>query len=73
MLHIVGVSFRQHVVEATRWRAIAEHTDLVVTFGGLALRKAQICDGGKARHRFADNPEVCARSGVSFVNLSRQP
>ena len=37
MPHIVG-PYRQHFVEATRWLVIAKHTDLVVLFGGLALR-----------------------------------
>ena len=38
MPHFVGGSFRQHVVEATRWPVIAEHSDLVVLFGGLPMR-----------------------------------
>ena len=68
--HIVGGSFRQHIVEATRWPVIAEHSDLVVLFGGMAMRNTQICDGGNARHRMADNFAACVRNGVSFVNFS---
>ena len=70
MPHILGGSYRQHIVEATRWPVIAEHTDLVVAFGGLALRNTQICDGGNGRHRFRDNLRKCAEAGVKFVNLS---
>ncbi|MEM1398315.1 MAG: molybdopterin-dependent oxidoreductase, partial [Pseudomonadota bacterium] len=70
MPHIVGDSFRNHVMEATRWPVIAEHSDLVVLFGGLAMRNMQISDGGASRHRMADNLAACARKGVRFVNLS---
>ncbi|MEL7115719.1 MAG: molybdopterin-dependent oxidoreductase, partial [Pseudomonadota bacterium] len=48
MPHIVGGTFRQQVVEATRWRVIAQHSDLVVAFGGLPMRNMQICDGGNS-------------------------
>ena len=70
MPHIVGGSFRRHVVEATRWSVIAEHSDLVVLFGGLPMRNMQICDGGASRHRMAGNLADCIRNGVRFVNLS---
>ncbi|MEM6579007.1 MAG: molybdopterin-dependent oxidoreductase, partial [Pseudomonadota bacterium] len=67
--YIVG-PFRKHVAEATRWTVVAEHSDLVVMFGGVALRNAQVSDGGVARHRLRDNLTACARAGVSFVNIS---
>ncbi len=70
MPHFVGGGFREHVVEATRWPVIAEHSDLVVLFGGLAMRNSQICDGGASRHRLADNLRLCAEKRVRFVNLS---
>ena len=69
MPHIVG-SFRTHVTEATRWSVIAEHSKLVVMFGGMALRNTQVSDGGVARHRMADNLKACANAGVEFVNIS---
>ncbi|WP_305969050.1 MULTISPECIES: molybdopterin-dependent oxidoreductase [unclassified Mameliella] len=69
MPHIVG-PYRSHVARATRWRVIAEHSDLVVMFGGMALRNTQVSDGGVARHRMSDNLAACAKAGVSFVNIS---
>ncbi|WP_223427043.1 molybdopterin-dependent oxidoreductase [Tateyamaria pelophila] len=69
MPHIVG-PYRQHVVEATRWPVIAKHTDLIVMFGGLALRNTQVSDGGVSKHRMIGNFEACATAGVSFVNIS---
>jgi biotin/methionine sulfoxide reductase len=70
MPHIVGGSFRNHLVEATRWPVIAKHSDLVVAFGGLAMRNTQICDGGNSRHRVAGYLQDCADAGVRFVNFS---
>lgn len=70
MPHIVGGSFSDHVIETTRWPVIAEHTDLVVLFGGLAMRNMQLCDGGASKHRMAENLRACVDKGVSFVNLS---
>ncbi|MEM9635371.1 MAG: molybdopterin-dependent oxidoreductase [Pseudomonadota bacterium] len=69
MPFILG-SYRQHVAQATRWSVIAEHSDLVVLFGGLAMRNTQVSDGGIAQHRKAANLEKCARNGVRFVNFS---
>ncbi|QBF32462.1 molybdopterin-dependent oxidoreductase [Thalassococcus sp. S3] len=69
MPHIVG-PFRSHVAQATRWSVIAEHTDLVVMFGGIAKRNTQVSDGGVARHRMSDNLQACAKAGVRFVNIS---
>lgn len=69
MPYIVG-PFRQHVAQATRWTVIADHSDLVVMFGGMAKRNTQVSDGGIATHRMQDNMRACAKSGVEFVNIS---
>ena len=69
MPYIVG-SFRAHVAQATRWPVIAEHSDLVVFFGGLAMRNTQVSDGGTSRHRTLGNLADCAAKGVAFVNIS---
>lgn len=69
MPHIVG-PYRQHVAQATRWAVIAKQTDLVVMFGGMALRNTQVSDGGVGKHRMAGNLEDCAKAGVQFVNIS---
>lgn len=69
MPFIVG-PFRKHVAQATRWSVIADHSELVVLFGGLAMRNAQVSDGGITQHRLGDNLARCAREGVRFVNFS---
>jgi biotin/methionine sulfoxide reductase len=70
MPHIVGGSYRQHIVEATRWSVIAKHSKLVVLFGGLPMRNMQICDGGNSKHRMTGNLADCVANGVRFVNFS---
>ena len=70
MPHIVGGSYRQHIVEATRWSVIAQHSKLVVLFGGLPMRNMQICDGGNSKHRMAGNLADCNANGVRFANFS---
>ncbi len=69
MPYIVG-PFRKHVAEATRWSVIAKHSDLVVMFGGMAMRNTQVSDGGVAIHRMSNNLRSCAKAGVEFVNIS---
>jgi len=69
MPHIVK-NYRVMVSEATRWRVIAEHSDLVVMFGGVPLRSTQVSDGGIARHLASRDILACADRGVKFVNLS---
>ena len=69
MPHIVG-PYRAQVVQATRWPVVARHTNLVVAFGGLAGRNAQVSDGGISRHLMGENLQDCARAGVRFVNFS---
>lgn len=69
MPHVVG-PYRSHVAQATRWSVIAQHTDLVVMFGGMAERNTQVSDGGVAKHRMSGNLQACADAGVTFVNIS---
>ena len=69
MPHIVK-SFRQHVKEATRLRTVARDGRLMVMFGGVPLRNAQVTDGALGRHKLKGELEACARAGVRFVNFS---
>nr|WP_306265467.1 molybdopterin-dependent oxidoreductase [Pararhizobium sp. IMCC3301] len=69
MPYIVG-PYRTHVTQATRWKVIAKHSDLVVMFGGMAERNTQVSDGGVSKHRMSGNLAACAEAGVDFVNIS---
>ena len=69
MPHIVG-NFRDHVKQATRWSTVEASGELVVMFGGIPLRNAQVAGGGIAKHRLKDQLLACAKQGVEFINIS---
>lgn len=52
------------------WSAISRHTRLVVAFGGLATKNAQVNSGGVGRHTTRLQQIECRRAGVRFVNVS---
>ncbi len=69
MPHIVG-NFREHVKQATRWTTVAREGRLVVMFGGIPVRNAQVSGGGVAQHKLKGDLNACATAGVQFVNFS---
>ncbi|MEM7170015.1 MAG: molybdopterin-dependent oxidoreductase [Pseudomonadota bacterium] len=69
MPYIVG-NFRDHVRQVTRWPRIASDGELVVMFGGIALRNAKVSGGGVGRHLLDGMLERCAEKGVRFINIS---
>ncbi|MEP0072417.1 MAG: molybdopterin-dependent oxidoreductase, partial [Marinomonas sp.] len=69
MPYIVG-NFRDHVKQATRWNTVKDEGELVIMFGGIPLRNAQVSGGGIARHSLKDDMKACVEAGVRFVNFS---
>lgn len=55
--------------QTTTWPSIAEHTELVVSFGGIPLKNSQVNAGGVGRHTTLEWLERCATNGVQFVNI----
>lgn len=53
----------------TAWPVIAEHSDLVVMFGGIPLKNAQVNYGGIGRHTARDWLKRCRENGVDFINI----
>ena len=66
--HVVG-SWSAVYQNMTSWSVIAEHTDLMVAFGGVPLKNAQIDGGGVGRHRTSGWLKTCHDNGVAFVNI----
>ncbi|MDX1540888.1 MAG: molybdopterin-dependent oxidoreductase, partial [Geminicoccaceae bacterium] len=60
---------RQLLDEAADWPSIAEHGELVVMFGGVPLKNAQVSSGGVTAHGLAGALEAAKRNGVRFVYL----
>ena len=59
--------FQKILLEHTSWPIIAEHGELVVSFGGLPLRNAQVASGGTGGHSQRDDLRACRDAGVGFV------
>mgnify|MGYP001248712719 CR=1 FL=1 len=69
MEHIVG-NFRQSIKQATRFKSVAKDGELVVAFGGLPIRNAQVAGGGTAKHSLKPDLLACKDAGVSFISIS---
>jgi biotin/methionine sulfoxide reductase len=68
--HVVG-HFRGLVLDqATSWPVIAEHTKLMVMFGGLPRKNAQVTSGGVGRHVLREALLAARRNGCGFVLVS---
>lgn len=67
--HVI-TGLRQTMSEAPSWHEIAENTDLVVAFGGLPLKNAQIQNGGVGEHTAGAWIATCAEKGTRFVGIS---
>lgn len=68
--HVVGIPFRALQAEFTSLPVIAEHTDLVVAFGGMPLKNSQAQHGGQGRHGLRGWLERARDRGTRFVNIS---
>jgi biotin/methionine sulfoxide reductase len=67
--HVIGGASNAIYSSAPHWDEIAEHTELIVAFGGLALKNTQINSGGLAHHRARGAQEAARAAGVDFVNV----
>lgn len=69
MPHVIGTA--QGVAQGhTPWSLLAGNTELVVAFGGLALRNSQVSNGSIVRHSTRDSIVAMQRAGCRFVNIS---
>jgi len=62
----------EFIFDATHWQSIIDDCDLLVAFGGLAVKNAQIASGGVGSHRSKLALLEARAAGVEFVNLSPQ-
>lgn len=54
------------------WEQIIEHTEVVLAFGGMALKNSRNASGGISRHIERDSMRAAAERGCRFVNISPQ-
>jgi biotin/methionine sulfoxide reductase len=68
--HVIGEAMIALFARHTPWSVIAEHGGLVVAFGGIPAKNAQVNSGGVGRHALREGLRRCRDAGVRFVNLS---
>jgi len=68
--HVLGMHFGQLMRQAPTVEDIAAHTDVVVCFGGIALKNTQVMQGGLGAHTATEQMHVLAESDVRFFNVS---
>lgn len=54
------------------WEQIAAHSDIVLAFGGMALKNTRVASGGVSRHIEREAMQRAARRGCRFVCVSPQ-
>ena len=68
--HIVGMPNEDFLDGATSWPLIVRNCTLLLAFGGISPRTAQIEPGGTSRHEVASQLHEIAGSGAKVVNIS---
>jgi biotin/methionine sulfoxide reductase len=68
--HVVGPFQTLLLNGATSWPVIQAHTDLIVAFGGLPRKNAQVTSGGVGKHVVAEALRGARANGCAFVNIS---
>ncbi|AUX94615.1 molybdopterin guanine dinucleotide-containing S/N-oxide reductase [Mixta gaviniae] len=54
----------------TDWPGVIEHAEVVLAFGGLALKNAQVASGGAGEHTLKPALEKLAAKGTRVINVS---
>ncbi|MFT5342951.1 MAG: biotin/methionine sulfoxide reductase, partial [Paracoccaceae bacterium] len=67
--HVIG-EFATLMHKQTDWQSIIDSGGLLVGFGGVPTRNAQVSAGGTARHRTREALKQARAAGVEFVNIS---
>lgn len=68
--HVFGIGHMPFTQQQTVWPVIAEHSRLIVMFGGMPPKNTQISAGGAGKHTAQEWLKKCRANGVEFVNIS---
>lgn len=67
--HIVG-DMNEIARRGVSWEEIVEHSQLVLSFGGLALKNSQVASGGLSEHSERGFIQQAALRGTKFISVS---
>ena len=68
MPHVIS-PMQTMMANHTSWDVMRDHTKLMVCFGGVPFKNAQISAGGVTRHRTRPGLAAMAQAGVRMVNI----
>ena len=68
--HVVGQMRSLLLDQATSWPVIVDHSELIVAFGGLPRKNAQVTSGGVGKHTLHQAMLAAHANGCSFINVS---
>ncbi|TDQ49967.1 molybdopterin-dependent oxidoreductase [Actinorugispora endophytica] len=69
--HVVGAAGTHDLLRrAPTWEAVAEHTELLVSFGGLRVSNTWTASGGRAARTAEPGMRAAARAGTEIVSIS---
>jgi biotin/methionine sulfoxide reductase len=66
---VIG-TFQPVAGQTTDWASIVKHTKLMIAFGGLAIKNAQVYSGGTGVHTLEQWLERAKEAGIEFVSVS---
>ncbi|MBR1150625.1 molybdopterin guanine dinucleotide-containing S/N-oxide reductase [Bradyrhizobium sp. JYMT SZCCT0428] len=67
--HIIG-DYEDLTKRNVSWEQIAEHSDVVLAFGGMALKNSMVAGGGTSKHVERGAMARAAERGCQFVHVS---
>ncbi len=67
--HVMG-AMEEVARRNVTWEQVVQHTDVVLAFGGMALKNSRVASGGISRHVEHGAMRDAAARGCRFVNLS---
>lgn len=70
MPHIVGLGMDELMVSHHGWDVLERHTRMLVAFGGIPAKNAQVTAGGCSEHRVRPALARLASAGCRLVNVS---
>lgn len=67
--HVVG-PFDNVTRRGVTWEQIEQHTDCVISFGGMAIKNSMVAAGGISRHIEEPSMHAARKRGCHFINVS---
>ena len=68
--HVLGMSNQQFAEDLTSWPQIADHCTLMLAFGGISTRTAQIAAGGVTEHDIGHWMQKAGENGMQTLCIS---